>query len=513
MKRLFYCILSNTLLLFVLFAFNLNVNSQIVITEIMYNPPESGTDSLEYIEIYNAGNSALDLNGYYLTFGGNTRYTFTSTTSFSAGTFIVFAVNESAVKRQFNLSFTPIKWNSGGLNNSPSTGTYPIKFYDNLNVVLDSVYYDDATPWPTSEVDGGGSSIVLCDVNDDNNIGSNWLASTLSTGKTINTFTLKGSPGYLESCSICKAPTALIITGNNTICNGDTLSLASTVSGTAPFTYSWSGAGTFTTPDTSSTKITGVTASNYTLTVTNTCGTVSATVTAIVNPLPTIVVSVNPSNAKVCAGNQVTLAASGASTYTWTNGVTNNIAFTPNTSATYTVTGTDGNGCSSSATTSITVNTFPDLTTTLNGITIISNETAATYQWINCTNKTVINGATSKNYSVNANGSYAVIVTKNTCSDTSGCVNVTSVGIASTATQSAFLEIFPNPNNGNFTLNTNKNELGIISILNMLGDIVYTENIKIPTATIQIDFLANGVYFIEATNNNLINRQKIVISK
>jgi hypothetical protein len=52
------------------FLFLLHVigNSQLMITEIMYNPPESGTDSLEYIEVYNAGTAAVDMNGFNLIF-------------------------------------------------------------------------------------------------------------------------------------------------------------------------------------------------------------------------------------------------------------------------------------------------------------------------------------------------------------------------------------------------------------------------------------------------------------
>ena len=48
------------------FALALTSQAQIVITEIMYNPPEANTDSLEYIEIYNNGNTTVDLENWSL---------------------------------------------------------------------------------------------------------------------------------------------------------------------------------------------------------------------------------------------------------------------------------------------------------------------------------------------------------------------------------------------------------------------------------------------------------------
>jgi gliding motility-associated-like protein len=48
----------------------------------------------------------------------------------------------------------------------------------------------------------------------------------------------------------------------------------------------------------------------------------------------------------VCKGENVILAASGAETYNWNNGVSDGVAFSPPLgTTTYTVTGTDGNGC------------------------------------------------------------------------------------------------------------------------------------------------------------------------
>jgi hypothetical protein len=81
--------------------------------------------------------------------------------------------------------------------------------------------------------------------------------------------------------------------------------------------------------------------------------TTCASYTVNVNSLPTVSGGANQS---VCLGNQVTLSGSGASTYTWNNGVTNGVAFTPNTTGTYTVTGTNSLGCSNTAQVTVTVN-------------------------------------------------------------------------------------------------------------------------------------------------------------
>ena len=50
-------------IVFACIGFNTSAQNDIVITEIMYNPPESGTDSLEFIEIYNKGEGTIDLSG------------------------------------------------------------------------------------------------------------------------------------------------------------------------------------------------------------------------------------------------------------------------------------------------------------------------------------------------------------------------------------------------------------------------------------------------------------------
>jgi len=170
-------------------------NSQIVITEIMFNPPETGTDSLEYIEIYNAGTTAVDLLGYTLNFGNpapTVRDSFRVSTLLNPGSFIIFAANDTAVQNQYSLGFTPRQWTGTGLTN-----TSTLIVLRNGSTVIDSVRYQAA--WEP-QANGGGNSLQLCDPSTDNSIAANWDTSRVNTGVIINARNLFGSPNALETC-------------------------------------------------------------------------------------------------------------------------------------------------------------------------------------------------------------------------------------------------------------------------------------------------------------------------
>jgi gliding motility-associated-like protein len=88
----------------------------------------------------------------------------------------------------------------------------------------------------------------------------------------------------------------------------------------------------------------------------------SNVIAVIVNPLPTLIVS--PSNTSIVTGSSVTFTASGANRYSWSNGDTlANTTVSPVAlgTYTYTVTGTDGNGCVNTASASVTVNPQPSV--------------------------------------------------------------------------------------------------------------------------------------------------------
>ena len=116
----------------------------------------------------------------------------------------------------------------------------------------------------------------------------------------------------------------------------------------SPPTYSWTNGitnGLAFSPDSTTT---------YTVTATDGNGcSASDQITVTVNTLPIVNAGVDQA---ICEGESVTLTASGATIYSWDNGVINGAALTPTATTIYTVTGTDGNGCSNTDPLSVSVN-------------------------------------------------------------------------------------------------------------------------------------------------------------
>ncbi len=149
-------------------------------------------------------------------------------------------------------------------------------------------------------------------------------------------------------------PVVSISPVNPTICNGNSVTLIAS----GATTYSWSPATGLSATTGATVIATPISATTYAVTGTdaNACiDTTTATVT--VYPLP--VVSISPVNPTICNGNSVTLTASGAITYSWspatglsaTTGAT--VIATPISTTTYTVTGTDANGCINTTTVTV----------------------------------------------------------------------------------------------------------------------------------------------------------------
>lgn len=108
-------------------------------------------------------------------------------------------------------------------------------------------------------------------------------------------------------------------------------------------------------------------------------------ITVTVNPLPSITSVVNPS--VLCIGNTATLTAGGASTYTWSNGLSSpTTTFNPVTNTIYTVHATDHNNCVNSRTVEVIANTNALSVTSNTSICaessiVLEASGAATYTW------------------------------------------------------------------------------------------------------------------------------------
>lgn len=191
MKKLF-----STLSAIMLVSFA--AHSQVVINEILYNDPSSGTDVEEFIELHNTGATAVSLVNY--TFTQGVTHTFTSGT-IAAGGYFVIAVDSGAFHNAFGMA-PDATWAGGGLSN----GGEDITIYDNNGVFVDSVNYDDGAPWPTSP-DGLGNSLQLCDPLTDNNDAANWGTSNIGTGLSVTgTDSLYATPGMMNTCAAVVIP-------------------------------------------------------------------------------------------------------------------------------------------------------------------------------------------------------------------------------------------------------------------------------------------------------------------
>ncbi len=177
------------------------------------------------------------------------------------------------------------------------------------------------------------------------------VVATAANGCTKSTIAL---------VSINPIPNAVIASGSGTSCTGTPYNLSSSGSSGGTL-YAWRGPTTGalagTTPNSAATNV--LLSGTYTLTVTNSTTGCKDTATTTVNFLPLPNVTASASNTIVCPGSQVTLTGGGANTFVWTSGVNDGVAFTANASQTYTVTGTDANNCSKTASITITVTNPP----------------------------------------------------------------------------------------------------------------------------------------------------------
>ena len=105
---------------------------------------------------------------------------------------------------------------------------------------------------------------------------------------------------------------------------------------------------------------------------------------------------------------------------------------------------------------------------------------------------------------------FLLIISNSSCLDTSQCVSVNLVGINEVRLNEK-LNLYPNPSDGKFRIETDLNYSSII-IKNNLGQIVMQFNI-ISTDVIDLSNLSVGVYFVAVETKEGTIIKKIIKNK
>ncbi|MEY2828521.1 MAG: hypothetical protein RIQ33_379 [Bacteroidota bacterium] len=336
---------------------------------------------------------------------------------------------------------------------------------------------------------------------------------TITTHDTIGGIACSAS----KNITIAVNPLPNLAINRNSVCSG----VATNVTVSGANTYTWVPSTGLNNPNAATVAATLTNPTNYIITGTNTTTGCSDTLHAnlTVNPSPTV--SLNTNNVSICKGSSTPLAASGATTYSWspstnlssTTGATVNAS--PTITRTYTATGTTA-GCSNSAQVTVQVNALPDATfiatTSITDVTFTSTIFGNTYDW-SFGDGTNNSNQANPTHTYIQNGDYTACLTitdNNGCKDsTCQLISITNVGINTPKMVVNNLQISPNPCHDNCTIEFNlvKNSSIKISVIDMMGKQITEVSNSLLSATnhtinLKTNNWAAGIYFIKIENSN-----------
>jgi hypothetical protein len=316
-------------------------------------------------------------------------------------------------------------------------------------------------------------------------------APIATTVYSVNGTSLEGCLGSAVTATMTVGSSPSIVVNSASVCAGNSATL--TANGVT--TYTWN-----TGANTSSIVVTPTINTVYSVSGNLIGCSVSAsnTSTVTINALPSI--SVN--SGVICKGQSFTITASGANTYTYSSG---SPVVTPTITSSYTISGTSTAGCvsSSNAIATVTVNPLPVVTLS---ISIATNTTCLNGPSVSLSGSPVGGVYSGTNVSGNTfspitNGTFTPVY--NYTNTITGCHSAASktiivqscTGIEENVTNPSLVKLFPNPNNGAFTLETGSTENKTVIVTDVTGRIVYSGLYYVSIKT------ANSLISIKAVKN------------
>ena len=196
----------------------------------------------------------------------------------------------------------------------------------------------------------------------------------------------------------------------------------------------------------------------------------------------------------VCLGcadipdDSIALSASGAQSYAWDNGVSDGVYFTPSTTALYTVTGTDANGCTGTDTVTVFVGARSCVAISISGLD------SASYA-----NQTYYQSGLDTIYHTNASGCDSIEYLDITINHTGINENILKE-----------VEVYPNPTSDIITLKgiNSLTDVSYIHLLDNKGALL--RKIGINETQVDLSSLSTGIYFIEIQHQLGSGRIKVI---
>ncbi len=345
-----------------------------------------------------------------------------------------------------------------------------------------------------------------------------------------------GLPAGTYSCTITDAnnciltltvvvsqpdPVTAVATSTGVLCNGGSTGSAtvSPAGGSAPYSYNWQpGGGTNATA-------TGLASGTYSCTITDANGCSVTQTVVVTQPASLAATIVTATNPVFCNGTNgsIDLGVSGGTpgyTYSWSNSATTQDV-SGLAAGTYSVTITDANNCTTTQTVTLNDPNPPTVTLSLPVATVCAADGAYVLSGGSPAGGTYSGPGVTGTLFTPANASVGMNTITYSYTDlNTGCVGTNTdvifvdacIGIIESSNNSNFI-VFPNPNNGSFTLQLKTTDAADVLIYDALGKLISSTKVK-PDVQQQLQLTEAGMYLVTViTADGARSTQRVTVSK